>query len=233
MEYNISSDESSENDIPNYNSSLIDEILALDSFVYNKKDKKSEDLKLDLSNKTNNKVDNSPEGLLRRMNLQDTLSETSSDTIKRINTIPPPPKSFIPPPPPINPPPPPKEDAKDTVIDEVGAVFGLQINHSKKVDVITKMKKKNKNCQIEENFIKFDDLGITFYFDQLGILDEITFSYPFLGSTKKGLRIQDDVEKAINLYGKPKMRTFSGVIWSKVAVFLNDDQVTTIRLRSN
>ena len=229
----MDSDENSESYIPNYNSSLIDEILALDNFVYNKKDKKNDSLKSGSDTKINNKIDSSPEDLLRRINLQETLSEISSDTVKKINIIPPPPKLFVPPPPPINPPPPPKEDAKDTIIDEVGSVFGLQINHSKKMEVITKMKKKNKNGQIEDKFVKFDELGITFYFDELGILDEITFSYPFLGATKKGLRIQDDVEKAISLYGKPKMRTFSGVIWSKVAVFLNDDQVTTIRLRSN
>jgi len=161
-------------------------------------------------------------------------------------------EKFISPPPP--PPPPPKQqtiEIKETiqqqpttkkinkdlfVINEnIGTLFGCQIGSSKKREVIELMQQFSKVeiTNLSQSVYSFDDLGVSFYFTESGILQEITISYPFEGQTLKGLKIEDSVERAIELYGNPKMRTGSGAIWPRLAVFLTDDIIITIRLKNS
>jgi len=151
-------------------------------------------------------------------------------------------KPNIPPPPPPKAPPaapaPPVNNRPkniDMTIVETGSVFGIQVNQANRRDVLAVMKDISKIniSNPGESIFKYDDLGIVFYFGEGGNLQEITFSYPFEGKTSKGLRIEESVIRAIELYGQPKMKTQAGAIWNKFAVFLKDDIVTTIRLRNS
>jgi hypothetical protein len=194
-------------------------------------------------------MDQQAQDLLRMMVMNDKPSEKpviseTSEIEPPVFTIPPPPP---PPPPPSIPPPPPapspvlvnepanKFSPQDLIIDERGAVFGIQINKTKKREVIEIMKSGNNldNFVRTDSTIKFDDIGINFHFGDEGVLQEITFSYPFEGSTRRGLEIGNSITKAIELYGQPKMRTQSGAIWDKISIFLKDDTIISIRLRSN
>ncbi len=139
---------------------------------------------------------------------------------------------------PIVPPPPPlkaKTNNNEKIINEEGSIFGLQVNVTNRKEVLERMKGVSKIniTNPGESIFKYDDLGIVFYFGEGGNLQEITFSYPFDGSTSKGLKLEESVNKAIQIYGQPKMKTNAGAIWNKFAVFLKDDIVTTIRLRSS
>jgi hypothetical protein len=132
-------------------------------------------------------------------------------------------------------PPPPPKDNDALIINEAGSIFGLQVNSTTRKEVIERMTKlsKIKITSPMESIFKYDDLGIAFYFGEGGTLQEITFSYPFAGETSKGLRIEDPIKKAIDIYGPPKMKTPAGAIWDKFAVFIKDYLVTTIRLRNS
>jgi hypothetical protein len=136
---------------------------------------------------------------------------------------------------PSPPAPPVPQNTDDPVIDESGAIFGLQVGKAGRKDVLERMKtlSKVKISNPGESIFKYDDLGIAFYFGEGGGVQEITFSYPFSGHTQKGLQIDDPLQVAIDLYGPPKMQTPAGAIWDKFAVFLKDYTVTTIRLRSS
>ncbi len=132
---------------------------------------------------------------------------------------------------------PPKEPKKpdDKTIHETGMFLGLEVTKSSQNDVIEAMKTIS-NINItnpRESIFKYDNLGIVFYFGEGGVLQEMTFSYPFAGVTSKGLRIEDSIYRAIEIYGNPKMKTAAGAIWAKFAVFLKGDKVMTIRLRAD
>jgi len=148
-----------------------------------------------------------------------------------INIPPPPPPNVLVPPPP----PPPifkTNEKKETIIDENGNFFGLSLGKSNKTDVLNTMKSMSKeNILPKNNVFKYEDIGISFYFSPSGILEEISFYHPFNGKTSKGLSLNDDINKAIKLYGEPKIRTLEGAIWSKISLFLEDDIVTSIRIR--
>jgi hypothetical protein len=187
------------------------------------------------------KMDQQAQDLLRRMVMQEKLSETpppaaKPETVSQDLPAKAPPPAPPPPPPrsPAPPPPPKMTEKNEFAIDERGAIFGLQINKAKRKDIIEVMKSKSKvnNSSSDHSTLKYEDVGINFYLES-GILQEITFSYPFEGATVKGLQIFDTINRAIELYGQPKMRTPGGAIWENMALFLKDDTVTTIRIRSN
>jgi hypothetical protein len=53
----------------------------------------------------------------------------------------------------------------------------------------------------------------------------------YKGTTSKGLKIGDSVEKAIELYGAPRMKTPKGAIWPSFGVFCKHEHICTIRLQ--
>ncbi len=141
----------------------------------------------------------------------------------------------LPPLPPPPPPPPSDSQAVSTksyIVNEFGSIFGIQIGKTTKKEVIEIMKAKSNinNLNITDETLKYNDIGINFHF-AIGNLDEISFYYPFEGQTSKGLKIGDNIKKAIEIYGYPNIKTGSGAIWGKISLFLNDDIVTTIRLK--
>jgi len=130
-----------------------------------------------------------------------------------------------------------KNKNKNSILvnENTGILFGIEIGTSKKKDVIEIMQEFSKVeiASFTQSIFSYDDIGVSFYFTESGILQEITLACPFEGQTLKGLKIEDSVERAVELYGHPKMRTGSGAIWPRLAIFLTDDIITAIRLKNS
>lgn len=204
------------------------------------------------SNEKKPEIDRKTEGLLRRMLLQESLAEvptgneamnpillTTLDGTKKINKYE---KLNVPPPPP-----PPNSNEKheekidkrnhscEYTIDEQKGIFELEINKSTKQDVSKAM---SMHCtyieyELTKKVFRYDEVGISFSFDDKDIVHEIYFSYPFKGCTTKGLKIDDSIDKAIQIYGHPKVKTPSAATWDNLSVFLNEGIITTIKLREH
>lgn len=202
-----------------------------------------------VENKQNSEIDRQTEGLLRRMLLQESLAEvpsgnepmnpillTTLDGTKKIDKHE---KLNVPPPPP------PKEEVKtvnldknkscEYIVDEENGIFGIKIGKSTKQDVSKAMSMicKYIEYEITKRVFRYDEIGISYSFDDNNIVHEIYFSYPFSGCTTKGLKIDDSIEKAIKIYGNPKVKTPSAATWNNLSVFLNEGIITTIKLREH
>lgn len=167
-------------------------------------------------------------------NLAPDLKQSPAKTGQLPKMPPPPPPSVAPQPPAAVIPENNDFPQRDVIIDEAGSIFGIKINQSKRKDIIEIMKTKSKvnNFGNDHTILKYDDVGINFHLGDSGFLQEITFSYPFEGATSKGLKIFDSINQAIKIYGQPRIRTQSGAMWDKISIFLTDDTIITIRLRS-
>lgn len=119
-------------------------------------------------------------------------------------------------------------------LDEINkSVYGITINKSTKSSIeelVNNMSDKTgivfDNCSIE-----IKKLGLTIFFSSNNIVKEIVLTSPFRGETIKGLKIGDDINKAISLYGQPKIRSLVSAFWSNFSVFLKSDMISSIKIR--
>jgi hypothetical protein len=124
--------------------------------------------------------------------------------------------------------------SKQFTIDEEGIFLGISIGSSTKDDVISIMNvytDGNFKIDKKESMFYFKNISLNIYFDELNIVRELEFGHYFKGATKGGLSIGDTVEKAIEIYGKPKMKTTKGAIWDNIKVFYHDNIINIIKLQ--
>lgn len=131
-----------------------------------------------------------------------------------------------------------KEEASALVrsfnISEEGIFLGIIIGSTQKEAVIEIMGKHSDvkfDNSTTENILEFDDLSITAYFDDENIVNQLEFGKKFRGNTSKGLRIGDNLEKAIELYGNPMMKSPKGAVWKGLKVFFTDGEITSIKIQ--
>lgn len=122
---------------------------------------------------------------------------------------------------------------KHFYIYEVGIFMGIIIGKSTKEKVLEIMKY-NTGINLEqvsnEPIIYYNDISVNIYFDEFNIVTELEFEEDFKGSTRKGLRIGDTLDRAIELYGEPKLKTTTGAIWDKLKIFYRDNVIIRIKL---
>jgi hypothetical protein len=89
------------------------------------------------------------------------------------------------------------------------------------------------NIKIEnwKQQVEYSNLSLTVYFDDADIVSELEFGNDFKGSTFKGLRIGDTLEKAIEIYGNPRMKSAKGAGWEKLKVFCNGNVINKIKVQ--
>ncbi|MBC7476178.1 MAG: hypothetical protein H7263_17985 [Candidatus Sericytochromatia bacterium] len=121
------------------------------------------------------------------------------------------------------------------IIHESGIFLGVIAGQSTKIDVDTIMKAYTKfPAKNDDNELMFfyKDMGLTVFYNDDMIVRELQFSSPYKGSTGKGLNLGDSLEKAITIYGPPRMKSPKGAIWTKFGVFCQNNNVSSIRIMS-
>jgi CheY-like chemotaxis protein len=125
---------------------------------------------------------------------------------------------------------------KKLTIYESGVALGIIIGRSNKSDVISAMKTYSKvdgEIQRENQMLFFDDISLTILFNEQDIVEEFNFGQQYLGETSLGIKINDPIEKAIKVYGKPKTCTIKGAVWDNIAFFSMDTIfISSIRMRN-
>lgn len=130
-----------------------------------------------------------------------------------------------------------ENSVKKLKIYECGVALELVIGKSTKSEVIqimTKYSKVDSSLQRDFQIIFYDDLSLMMIFDESEILEEINFGETYKGQTSLGVSIGDKLEKAIEIYGRPKTCTIKGAVWDNIAFFSQSSQViSSIRLRNS
>jgi DNA-binding response OmpR family regulator len=125
---------------------------------------------------------------------------------------------------------------KKLTIYESGVAMGIVLGRSSKDEVIKTMKnfsRVNGEIQRENQMYFFDDISLTVLFNENEIVEEFNFGRLYLGETERGIKINDPIEKAIEIYGKPKTCTIKGAVWENIAFFsLDSIYISSIRMRN-
>lgn len=119
---------------------------------------------------------------------------------------------------------------------EASCVLGLFLNITKKDEVIERLKPVSKvsyDDNIQESIFYYTDIGLTFFFNEEDVLTEVEFTEKYKQKTTKGLKIGAPMERAIELYGAPRMKSAKGAIWNKFSVILHDrsTEIKLIRIK--
>ncbi len=64
-------------------------------------------------------------------------------------------------------------------------------------------------------------------------INEIEIDEKYRKATTKGLKINDSLEKTIELYGPPRMKSAKGAIWNRFSILMRDrvNEIMLIRLK--
>lgn len=119
-------------------------------------------------------------------------------------------------------------------ISEEGMFLGIIIGsteRSKVIEILSKYSEHKYKEDTNESILIYDDISLTVYFDDENITNQLDFGKNFKGTTNKGLRIGDTVEKAIELYGPPAMKSPKGAIWKNLKVFCNEGRIISIKIQ--
>lgn len=128
-----------------------------------------------------------------------------------------------------------KDNKEKYTIYEQGIAFGIIVNKTTKSEVNIIMKEISKiNYADDDNELIafYNDIYVTVLYNDEMIVREIQFGNKYRGETTKGLRAGDHIDKAIELYGQPKMKSVRGALWNKFGVFCENNFITSIRLMS-
>lgn len=128
------------------------------------------------------------------------------------------------------------KDVKEKfTIYEQGVSFGIVIGKSTKTEVNEILKEVSKiSYENDDNELIafYNDIYLTVLYNDEMIVREMQFGNKFKGLTAKGLKAGDHIDKAIEIYGQPKMKSVRGALWNKFGVFCENNFITSIRLMS-
>ena len=119
---------------------------------------------------------------------------------------------------------------------ESSCILGLFVGSTKKDEVVERMKTVSKvsyDNNLQESIFYYTDLGVNFFFNEEDIINEIEFTEKYKNKTTQGLKIGDVIDKAIEVYGAPRMKSAKGAIWNRFSVILHDKstEIKFIRLK--
>ncbi len=129
------------------------------------------------------------------------------------------------------------DEIKRLTIYESGVALGIVIGKSNKADVVEAIKSYtsiNLEAQLQNQMFTIDDLSLMILFNELGIVEEMNFGRFYKGKTESGIALNDPLENAFDVYGKPKISTIKGAVWENIAFFSNNNHsITSIRVRDS
>lgn len=121
---------------------------------------------------------------------------------------------------------------KYAIDEELGIALGVIVGITKKTQIAEIMKLFSKFApDNNESLYFYNDLSLSIFFDNNDIVSEMKFGNLYKGKTNLNLSIGDSVEKAIELYGQPKLKSLKGAIWNKFAIFCDKNIITSIRIQ--
>jgi hypothetical protein len=120
-------------------------------------------------------------------------------------------------------------------IYECGVALGIIVGSTNKAEVTEIMQNFSKiSCPPDDRDLMFfyHDIQVTVIYNDDLIVSELQFGDYYRGQTSKGLQLGDPLEKAIEIYGPPRMKSPRGAFWNKFGVFCQSNRVNTIRIQA-
>lgn len=114
------------------------------------------------------------------------------------------------------------------------SVFGIKINQTSKLDAYKMIRyrlREDVHFNKHSLFQSFSEIGVSLYFSDKELVEEIVITKPFSGTTTKGLRIGDTIENAIMYHGEPKIKSLVSAFWEDFSVSLKYETIESIKLR--
>jgi len=120
-----------------------------------------------------------------------------------------------------------------TIGERLGEFAGIIVGETTREEALKLFhyyKKEPSLTASDENALVFEDIGLTLQVDTADIIEEMVFDESFNGKTSRGIRIGDDIHKAILLYGKPRFADQTFSVWDKISFFCDSGKITYISL---
>jgi hypothetical protein len=126
------------------------------------------------------------------------------------------------------------EKLKEFTIYESGVALGIVVGTTAKSEVINIMKYYSGitfDLSDSTPIHCYSDLCIHVYYDDNDIVQELKFVNDYKGMTSKGLRLGDTIDRAVEIYNQPKMKSPKGAVWDRFAVFCDNSIINSIRIQ--
>jgi hypothetical protein len=126
------------------------------------------------------------------------------------------------------------EKAHEFTIYESGVALGIVVGTTTRQEVTEIMKNYSKISFAADNtepIYFYNDVFLYVYFDNQNTVMELRFVNDYIGATSKGLKLGDKIEKAIEIYNQPKMKSPKGAVWDRFAVFSDNNIINSIRIQ--
>jgi DNA-binding response OmpR family regulator len=120
-----------------------------------------------------------------------------------------------------------------TIGERLGEFAGVVVGETKQSEALTLLhyfKKEPSLTDSDEYTLVFEDIGLTMQINSANIVEEMIFDGTFNGKTSRGIRIGDDIHKAILIYGKPRFADQTFSVWDKISFFCDSGKITSISL---
>ncbi|MFN4149667.1 MAG: response regulator, partial [Candidatus Sericytochromatia bacterium] len=128
---------------------------------------------------------------------------------------------------------------KEKIIDYTiypDSLFGITLGRTTRTEIYRIMKELFDLSPTEKNLnnrITYDSLSLTFVLNDLKTTKEIIVGSLFKGSTEKGIKIGDSLQKAFKAYGTPLYFSNTSATWRDMTVFCDKGSlISSIRIHS-
>lgn len=116
------------------------------------------------------------------------------------------------------------------------SLFGITIGRTTRTEINRIMKELFDLSPTEKNLnnrINYDSLSLTFVLNDLKTTKEIIVGSLFKGSTEKGIKIGDSLQKAFKTYGTPLYFSNTSATWREMTLFCDKSGlISSIRIHS-
>jgi hypothetical protein len=127
-----------------------------------------------------------------------------------------------------------QDPSKKFIIHESGVALGITLGQTTQKEAEEIMKNYSKLGNQDEgnsSMAFYPDITVTLLYNEDMLVREMVFGNKYKGETLKGLKSGDSVERAIEIYGQPRMKTARGAIWNKFGIFSQSGYVESIRIQ--
>lgn len=127
-----------------------------------------------------------------------------------------------------------QDPSKKYLIHESGVALGITLGQTTQKEAEEIMKNYSKLGNQDEgnsSMAFYPDITVTLLYNEDMLVREMVFGNKYKGETLKGLKSGDSVDRAIEIYGQPRMKTARGAIWNKFGIFSQGGYVESIRIQ--
>jgi DNA-binding response OmpR family regulator len=115
-------------------------------------------------------------------------------------------------------------------LGEFAGIIAGETSKDEALRLLRYYKKEPSVLRSDVHTLVYSDFGLTIQMDAQNRVEEMSFDHTFCGRTSRGVRIGDDIHKAVLIYGKPRFSDQSFAVWNRISFFCASGVITSISL---